>query len=1032
MATNKNYNAGVLKVSCIINEFCPIVKELYQEVHLPFNSNTIENAPKYIRDQFEIVPGEMGLFLKPQYVPFNNFLSYDDGITNEVLNQDCIDKYYNDWSTAYSDQSRAKQEYSQFEWMVNPSLFADEPIKFSSYGYLTGLTNPARWGYTGFEFSQMAKYKRGGISDDGKVLYISQQAATPSSTSPIHWSIRKALPLYRGEDFFIEFRRLSKSFDLCNRRKTTSDVTAENYQMDRKWYAIDVNYAPNDLSSLPPNSALVPYQLGPDSQYSRLGTLPDGVADSAKYDLNNQPYYVIVLSPMITSTGKSVQGTQKTTMSSDTWYYCIMIPFNANPVFLKVYKDETGGDVSTSLGSYDLSGSTLLLQDVLRMSVRNHLGKIIITFSGHEDAPWIIEENIQSTQSKNTSKKINFSDTKTPPPLAIVPKSYLTIYGGSIQTAMMFAPILYNVSGSVVNLPVSRKEASLVDDSNMQDPKNLFIFPSGMDMGVKLSIRSSGIDSSALISGSSDWTVKKDFFVSDSYLVTGTDDGDDTTYMDTGDYLREMSSGGEFYPQTIEVTKTDVDLGDPDYVGCDTFHLSVKLKAGSYVFTDSNSGEYTLGCSYTSLNNGEELVMGSKTPILSTIRLYPKAAPSQAWPPSAKDVSGNVMSISDNWSSSDYNKMEHNTTIHFLLNQGLQDSVANSAANYLRTLQNKAFYVNLQVGYQGCNYSNLEGVQPMMVGVCFGGSMTQKAGEEIMQCQCFDYSKILQSTPICNSPFFDGVRDINAVSEILDMAKFRKDKGGPASLIESIKDGMGTKDKWSVHVSTDQGRVSHGRIYALSQGYARLTGGAEWRFANGKYIYDAIHEITKKSGKVMFFDAAGVFHYENFPIDEYIYTDSDPNDIPVQYQFSTSPDKDGQLVFNALTVDIAVTDVFNNIHVLTSTPNGEMIIGDDVNKPSIYDPSSEGFLGFMKTFWQQDGIFGSEEAVASYIKSLTKFYRPPVVYKFETFGIPLRCFDIVAVDNQRLIVVSVSSTVEAKDNKWWMNVEGEWLNGQTI
>jgi len=38
----------------------------------------------------------------------------------------------------------------------------------------------------------------------------------------------------------------------------------------------------------------------------------------------------------------------------------------------------------------------------------------------------------------------------------------------------------------------------------------------------------------------------------------------------------------------------------------------------------------------------------------------------------------------------------------------------------------------------------------------------------------------------------------------------------------------------------------------------------------------------------------------------------------------------------------------------------------------------------------------------------------------------------VAVDNQRLIVVSVSSTVEAKDNKWWMNVEGEWLNGQTI
>ena len=156
-----------------------------------------------------------------------------------------------------------------------------------------------------------------------------------------------------------------------------------------------------------------------------------------------------------------------------------------------------------------------------------------------------------------------------------------------------------------------------------------------------------------------------------------------------------------------------------------------------------------------------------------------------------------------------------------------------------------------------------------------------------------------------------------------------------------------------------------------------------------------------------------------------------PNDIEPLWKFTALPTGDGQQVFNTLTFERAVGDMFNSINVMTSTPDYEMIINSDVNWESITNPNSPGFLGYKKIFFQQDGIFGSLKTTQDLINHYSIFYRAPIVYKFETYGQPLRCFDIVEYDGQKLIVMNVSSEINKQENKWWQNIECEWYHGET-
>ena len=130
--------------------------------------------------------------------------------------------------------------------------------------------------------------------------------------------------------------------------------------------------------------------------------------------------------------------------------------------------------------------------------------------------------------------------------------------------------------------------------------------------------------------------------------------------------------------------------------------------------------------------------------------------------------------------------------------------------------------------------------------------------------------------------------------------------------------------------------------------------------------------------------------------------------------------------FNSLNFAVGAIDVFNYIKVISTSPEGVLIIQNDENKPSVRDPNSEGFLGYRKMFRQIDAI-GSVPGVQKRVYQYTQFYQPPFTIKFETFGLPMRAFDIANIDGQNIIIINLSHTINAKDNKWWMTVEGEWI-----
>jgi len=426
-----------------------------------------------------------------------------------------------------------------------------------------------------------------------------------------------------------------------------------------------------------------------------------------------------------------------------------------------------------------------------------------------------------------------------------------------------------------------------------------------------------------------------------------------------------------------------------------------------------------------------------KTPVLTNVRLVgvPKANKS-AWEAKEVDASDYVMHYTDNWSPTDFNQMEHTGEITFLINRGPNTKDPTPIEN----LRNKAFYVQMLAGYWDCNYTKIgsreEDFCKLMTGICYGGVISEKPGERIMKCKVYDYSKIAKDILLFNSPFFDGVRDINAVYELFKYCQFKEDEpGDPAFLLNGHVQHAVEHDEWGgsadAHRPLDGRVVSLSKVWALPCAYAQLQGTPEFRFADGSNIMDGLYKISERSGKPIFFDVDGMLHYETFPTADVVFgKDESGGNIDTLWYFTESPSGYGQLIFNSLTKELAVDNIFNNIHIISSSPKREYIMGDRINEKSLYDPSSNAFLGYRKTFLQMDGIFSSEEAVEAVANHYTKFYTPPVIYKFETFGLPLRCLDVIEVDGQKLVAQTISHTLDAKENKWWMTVEASWLSGE--
>ncbi|KKK95582.1 hypothetical protein LCGC14_2671360, partial [marine sediment metagenome] len=309
------------------------------------------------------------------------------------------------------------------------------------------------------------------------------------------------------------------------------------------------------------------------------------------------------------------------------------------------------------------------------------------------------------------------------------------------------------------------------------------------------------------------------------------------------------------------------------------------------------------------------------------------------------EATDHVLNYSDSWSSTEFTQIDHTGTINFLLNQE-QPFADNYVVNDLYGLQDKTFYIEIWAGYRNCSYSRANGFFKLFTGLCYGGTINYQYGKIIMSCKIVDYTAILEDQLFVNSPFFDGMRDINAIDEILKMTGFRyKGVFDPGSLVNVLNNSPDVDNNSTYHHI--DGRIFKFQKYALPSGYNRLDQ-PMFKFDMGTNFLDGIRQITKKSTKVFFFDQMGIAHYES--IADLVKEDF-LGKMPLEplYKFTTNPEIfPGQMIFDKIEHNYTVEDVYNHIRIISNTPDFKPLFFDDLNWNAVENPDTEGFIGFLK------------------------------------------------------------------------------------
>lgn len=531
-----------------------------------------------------------------------------------------------------------------------------------------------------------------------------------------------------------------------------------------------------------------------------------------------------------------------------------------------------------------------------------------------------------------------------------------------------------------------------------------------------------------------------------------------------------------------------------------------------------SSGDMTLKGS-----SGSWTLKGATRPICQGFSVFVPEGAKSAWNGISADVTNNVLEFSDNWDRSDRTFLSHTGTLKFYLNKsdalpilenitavqtekgsllkGVRKATSSNSNNvaqmgeyagdqtaFLASLQDKYFYFEVRawrdplktksnnVGATGSLFNNpstnsnsffatYKNKVPdsentlMFVGLCRKSSYNIMDSHIEMTCKLEDYWSILDSLSWLNPPFYDAMRDYDAVMDVMQRAGFFYERSNrdPAFLINKFVTTPSDSDYHEIAYDGSKvlanDYVLPGSYNTLNQPLFRPTSGT------GKYS-ETLKRFAEISGKVIYFDRRGIMHFDIPPDELEIMqiTGSSSNKIlytaPILDIFShtyTSPNGNvvpwWNIVIEGYTFERAVNDIVNEIRVVSSTPEGTLVSAAHMNRASLSDIDLPGFIGFRKMFMQKSGYFGSGEAVRKQVERYTTMFNAPVVANFTVLGrVGLQAGETILIDGPghsgayRLLLTNVSNTILPKENSWKANVSGRYFipgekikfNGTTI
>tara|TARA_B100000614_G_scaffold262909_1_gene300829 strand:+ start:311794 stop:315429 length:3636 start_codon:yes stop_codon:yes gene_type:complete len=919
----------------------------------------------------------------------------------------------------------------------------------------------------------------------------------------IHWRLIKRTPTFQGEDMWFEFHKMAEESDI-------SVTEGTQFRMRPDYQFLDVNHVPNaDDDGEVCNIGLV--EVGDDQEK---------IEESKKaFDFSDQAYYIIELgvkdamhnyfiilsernNPIFCHAGKvwirepNQQEEQEQGGADDNPSGNEQGEVDCNADAATGGGDSSGGSSSQPkfsecitlrrLSTYTLVSSKQLMdQERLRVTVRQHLGKIIVMFSGYEDNPWVISR-FDLTEVPEPGEDPEGDAEPRPEQIPmIIPASQIAVMGGNRKVAMNFAPMQFNELNSAA-LP---QRLSVEGPVDMEE-----IFLLLRDKGVSRHPSLADVNRGA-------------FFTQEAELYSEwiDDKAEETRAIRVmGNYVRSYGKAPDMQergrtstrdPFSIAIKAKDCSkrLGSSAPYA-KVIEVSLSMLAGDYIFTTppGDAGQEPDGSSSQGV---DWTLKDCITPIMTNFRLF--TAPSEpAFDSNPIEVGHHVMSFRDSWVENDLLNISHGGQITFLVNDGMDDNFTDgrpNQANYLRSLADKNFYIQVsvwwgenvgndpgatrsgEVGSVPNRFTDTEG-RPIMptpvaerdrvlfTGICTNAVLTIENGKHVMTCDLVDYSKALEDQIFLNSPFFDKMRDFNAINEIVQISGLRDGverdaKDNPGSLsgqIDSIDNSqpasliarLAASDKSGWFQIPHNGETIYNQEYALPGSY-NLLYEPLFRFKDGESLWSGIRKIAQISGKIIYFDRLGVFHYEKLPYDQELFggqqDNSSDTNIRRWEQFSkidffASPIDDtatGEIhrqIFGSYTISRDMDSVVNQIRVISNTPDGTLLLAGHTNFDSLFDIEKPGFLGYPKTLLLMDGIYGDEQNVKWIVKHYTKLFLPPMKITFKANGHNLiKALDIVTFrgigwrEKQVLIVGQVENEINPADNTWWQNFDCYWI-----
>lgn len=939
-----------------------------------------------------------------------------------------------------------------------------------------------------------------------------------------HWSLEKWMPTWQGQDFVVSIKLGDKELDIARDPNPTDNSTVPNEERPEYAYLMynpsrvpnrddlgvgrDINPWVDNISN---EAFYIPPEKGKDGSITEDAIREAQRSQRQRFDWRFNNYILIEIG------------------SNDPQHnYFIEIVKGRKPRFLHLGEEWDhpqrleGEGVEDSekfqyiikcreLSTYEsISSDALFKQKKFRIFVRNHLGRLVITFEGYEDQPWVIN------RFDNEPGKTDFR--KIPEPI-VVPSGRIRIHGGNLSCGVNYSPIQYVPSATI-------KFVDRQADTYNAENKDLYMTFS--HVGVSERFRSDqikeqffkdkrlrfekiGYDDDAYvcdeIHSNTITPVRTYEIFSNQYKIQGKgwyeatlfDEGrgdvernPDTNLplpRETRNYASDRLGGKPHRLSVLNLRspgrkfafgikeQANKNYEYPDYVS--RWDVGIQLQAGSVRLPppiDELNIDPRLKESKTFKNHitpvaksWRLMTLGGEKPFEGKVQPF--------------DIAPLINHINDSWSAEGFTTLNHEMQLRCYIPAdppvGQENENIFNLGQKLLKLHNRSFYLTISYWWDvGIGKREVIGnrlndptsdpesndLLIQMTGVAYGAELEKSNNKLYMNFTVKDYMSVMRNQFIFNSPFFDGVQDVQVAYDLAKMSGFDDaassrrgiDRRPLGYLQKVLKDGDKIADKRFLY----NGEFSRTERYDLKGSYATLIDPSV-RFQNGESFEQALRKVAEISGKTVYFDRWGVLKLETTPAiaAAFAATNGDkvkfesvfdfvtspfPIDIAGdlgdenEKQFTFDPDKHAaHLVYNTVRYQRSVEDCINQIVIFSASNDlldqegrrtGGFIVKGYTFFEQIWNPESEGFFGYRKPFYQSNGVFGSLDGVQNALAIYAKMKYPPVKFQFETYGVPgLKALDIVTLDGNFLYITEISHELDPSTNRWWMNVSGEWL-----